>query len=148
MAFDSIEFKRIDHSLPSKLWEMARTENEISKIIVNMAYDIHTKLGPGLLESVYEEVMAHELNKMLIPFYRQKWIPISWKGEELGRGFRADLIVDRRVIVEIKSVTRIEPVFKKQILTYLKLTNLHLGLLINFNEELIKNGISRVVNNL
>lgn len=127
---------------------MARTENEISKIIVNMAYDIHTKLGPGLLESVYEEVMAHELNKLQIPFYRQKWIPISWKGEELGRGFRADLIVDRRVIVEIKSVTRIEPVFKKQILTYLKLTNLHLGLLINFNEELIKNGISRVVNNL
>jgi len=138
----------IDHSLPSKLWHMERTENELSKIIVNIAYEIHTKLGPGLLESVYEEVMAHELNELLIPFYRQKWIPISWKGEELGRGFRADLIVDRKVIVEIKSVSKIEPVFKKQILTYLKLTNLKLGLLINFNEELIKHGISRVVNNL
>ena len=124
------------------------TENEIAKIIVNTSYNIHVKLGPGLLESVYEEILCYELKKQNIVVERQKAIPVVWKEKKMEIGFRADLIVENKVIVELKSVERIAPVHPKQLLTYLKITNLKLGLLINFNEKLIKDGITRIVNNL
>lgn len=123
-------------------------ENEISKIIVNTAYEIHVKFGPGLLESVYEEVMFYELNAYGFKVERQKAIPVVWANLKMPLGFRADLIINNKVIIELKSVEAIAPVHPKQLLTYLKLTGLKLGLLINFNEALIKNGITRIVNNL
>lgn len=124
------------------------TENELSKIIVNAAFKIHTMLGPGLLESVYEAVMSHELKKSGLSVVNQQAIPVVYEDVQLEIGFRADLIVEDKVIVEIKSVETVLPVHKKQLRTYLILTGKHLGLLINFNVELIKNGITRVVNNL
>ncbi|MDD3702657.1 MAG: GxxExxY protein [Victivallaceae bacterium] len=124
------------------------TENEISKIIVNTAYDIHVQLGPGLLESVYEEIMFFELTKQGLNVEKQKAIPVIWDDLKMELGFRADLIIENKVIVELKSVEAIAPVHPKQLLTYLKITGLKLGLLINFNEKLIKNGITRIVNNL
>ena len=124
------------------------SENEIASIIVNSSYQIHVKLGPGLLESVYEEVLYYELKKQELNVERQKSLPVVWDGVKLNLGFRTDLIVENKVIVEIKSVEEIHPVHPKQLLTYLKLTNLKLGLLINFNSPLIKTGISRIVNNL
>ena len=124
------------------------TENEISKIVVNTAYDIHVNLGPGLLESVYEEIMFYELVRQGLKVEKQKTIPVIWDNMKMELGFRADLIVENKVIVELKSVEAIAPVHPKQLLTYLKITGLKLGLLINFNEKLIKNGITRIVNNL
>ena len=124
------------------------TENEISKIIVNSCYQIHVKLGPGLLESVYEEILYSELIEQGLIVERQKAIPVIWKGTKMNLGFRADLIVENKVIIELKSVELIAPVHPKQLLTYLKITGLKLGLLVNFNEALIKNGITRIVNNL
>jgi GxxExxY protein len=124
------------------------TENELSKIIVDVAFKIHTKLGPGLLESVYEEIMAYELQKLGLKIDRQKAIPVVWDDNKMELGFRADLIIEKKVIIELKSVELLAPVHPKQLLTYLKITGLKLGLLINFNEALIKNGITRIVNNL
>ena len=124
------------------------TENELSKIIVNTAYEIHTKLGPGLLESVYEEIMFYELTRQGLSVERQKGIPVIWNELRMETGFRADLIIENKVILELKSVETIAQVHPKQLLTYLKLAGLKLGLLINFNEALIKNGITRIVNNL
>ncbi len=124
------------------------TENELSKIIVDVSYKIHTKLGPGLLESVYEAVLYYELTKKGLQVERQKPIPVIWEDVYLDIGFRSDLIVENKVIIEIKSVSEISNVHPKQLLTYLKITDLKLGLLINFNESLIKNGIKRIVNNL
>ncbi len=124
------------------------SENELSRIIVNTAFEIHSKLGPGLLESVYEEIMFHELTNNGLFVERQKGIPVMWNELKMELGFRADLIVENKVIIELKSVEEIAQVHPKQVLTYLKLTGLKLGLLINFNEPLIKNGITRMVNNL
>lgn len=124
------------------------TENEISKIVVDIAYKVHTKIGPGLLESVYEEIMFCEIKNYGLKVECQKAIPVFWKEKQLEIGFRADLIVENKVIIELKSVEEIAPVHYKQLLTYLKLTDLKLGLLINFNEYLIKDGIKRIVNNL
>jgi GxxExxY protein len=124
------------------------TENELSKIIVDVAYRIHTKLGPGLLESVYEEIMDYELQKLGLKVDRQKGIPVTWEEKKMEIGFRADLIIENKVIIELKSVEIIAPVHPKQLLTYLKITGIKLGLLINFNEPFIKNGITRIVNNL
>jgi GxxExxY protein len=124
------------------------SENDLSKIIVNAAYQIHTKLGPGLLESVYEKIMCYELANQGLSVEFQKGIPVIWNDVKMDIGFRADLIVENLVVVELKSVETILPVHQKQLLTYLKLTDLKLGLLINFNETLIKNGITRIVNNL
>jgi GxxExxY protein len=124
------------------------TENEIAKQIVDVAYKIHTTLGPGLLESVYEKIMAHELKKRGLHVVNQQPLPVVYEGVRLNIGFRVDLIVESKVVVEIKSVEAIAPVHKKQLLTYLRLTDKRLGLLINFNVELIKDGISRVVNGL
>ncbi|MBC8110651.1 MAG: GxxExxY protein [Verrucomicrobia bacterium] len=124
------------------------TENELSKIIVNVAFQIHTQLGPGLLESVYEEIMDYELTKQSLYVERQIGIPVIWNDIKMELGFRADLIVEKKVIIELKSIESIAPVHPKQLLTYLKLTGLKLGLLINFNETLIKTGITRIVNGL
>jgi GxxExxY protein len=124
------------------------TENELSKIIVNLCYKIHVELGPGLFESVYEEILYYELVQMGLEVSRQKRIPVIWKNMEFNLSFRADLIVENKVLIEIKSIECIAPVHQKQVLTYLRLANLKLGLLINFNEELIKNGITRIVNRL
>ncbi|RMG25111.1 MAG: GxxExxY protein [Bacteroidetes bacterium] len=124
------------------------TENEISKIIVDTCYRIHVELGPGLFESVYEEILAYELMQQGLQLVRQQAIPVVWKEVKMDLGFRADLIVENKVLIEIKSVEVIAPVHQKQVLTYLKLTGIKLGLLINFNEALIKNGITRIVNKL
>ena len=124
------------------------TENELAKQIVDIAYKIHTAFGPGLLESVYETVMAYELRKRGFRLRPQQGIPVIHGTIKMDLGFRAALIVENKVIVEIKSVEAVAPVHKKQVLTYLRLTDKRLGLLINFNVELIKNGITRVVNGL
>ncbi|MCF8131441.1 MAG: GxxExxY protein [Deltaproteobacteria bacterium] len=124
------------------------TENEIAKIVVHSAYQIHSKLGPGLLESVYEVVLAHALQKRGLKTERQVPIPIQFEGIRFDEGFRADLIVENKLIVELKSAEKTLPVHKKQLLTYLKLADMKLGLLINFGARLMKEGIFRVVNNL
>jgi GxxExxY protein len=123
-------------------------ENELSRIIVNICYKIHTTLGPGLLESVYEELLVYELKKLNINYKRQQGIPVIYEDVKMDLGFRADIIVEDKLIIEIKSVETIAPVHHKQLLTYLKITGLKLGLLVNFNEALIKTGIQRIVNNL
>ncbi len=115
---------------------------------MDVAFKIHTTFGSGLLESVYETIMAYELQKRGLRVRRQQAIPVVYENVRMDLGFRADLIVENKVVVEIKSVEAIAPVHKKQLLTYLRLTDKRLGLLINFNVELIKNGISRVVNGL
>jgi len=131
-------------------WEEEQmTENELSRIIVDCCFKIHKTLGPGLLESVYEEVLCYELiNKNSLKCDRQVGIPVIYENMKMDIGFRADIIAESKVIVELKSVENIMPVHKKQLLTYLKLTGMKLGLLVNFNVELIKNGITRIVNNL
>ena len=124
------------------------TENELSKIIVNACFQVHNELGPGLFESVYEECLYYELVHQGLKVIRQQELPVIYKSIKMEIGFRADLIVENKVIIEIKSQEAIAPVHHKQILTYLRLTNLKLGLLVNFNEALIKDGIQRIVNNL
>ena len=124
------------------------TENEIAKSIVDACYHIHTSLGPGLLESVYEVVLARELEGRGLRVQRQVAVPIVWEGQKFDEGFRADLVVQNKVIIELKSVEKIAPVHAKQLLTYLRLMDRRLGLLVNFGEALIKNGIKRVVNGL
>ena len=123
-------------------------ENDVAKQIVDVAFKIHQAYGPGLLESVYEAIMAYELKKRGLLVNRQQPIPVVHEDVRMGVGFRADLIVENKVVVEIKSIEAVSPVHKKQLLTYLRLTDKRLGLLINFNVELIKHGISRVVNGL
>ena len=124
------------------------TENEIAKIIVDVAYHVHKKLGPGLFESVYEIILAYELKKRGLKVGRQVPVAIVYDEIKFNEGFRADLIVEDKVIVELKSVEKVSPVHKKQLLTYLRLADKRLGLLINFGSELIRNGISRIVNGL
>ena len=123
-------------------------ENEVARLIVDAAYKVHTTLGPGLLESVYEEVLAYELEKRDLRVLRQEPIPLEYESVRLELAFVADLIVENLVVVELKSIEKVAPVHKKQLLTYLRLSDKRLGLLINFGEALIKNGISRVVNGL
>ena len=124
------------------------TENEISGKVVAICFDIHNKYGPGLFESVYEEIFCFELAKTKIPFTKQKGIPLVHEEIKLELGFRADIIIDNKVIVEMKSIETLAPIHFSQVLTYLKLTNLRLGLLINFNVPLFKQGIHRIVNKL
>jgi GxxExxY protein len=123
-------------------------ENQLSKIIVDCCYKIHTSLGPGLLESVYEEILAYELHKNDLRIKRQQGIKVVYEDIQMDLGFRSDIIVENKVIIEIKSVETIAPVHQKQLLTYLKITGMKLGLLVNFNEALIKHGIQRIVNGL
>ena len=124
------------------------TENAIAREVVDAAYRIHTTLGPGLLESVYDVVLLHELTRRGLNVVRQQPIPILYDGVRIDVGFRADLIVEDKVIVEIKSIELIAPVHKKQLRSYLKLADKRLGLLINFNVVLIRDGIVRIVNGL
>lgn len=124
------------------------SENEIVTEIVDSCYHIHRELGSGLLESVYEEVLFDDLIERDFFVTRQQIVPIKFRGKIYEKAFRTDLIVENKVIVELKSVEKVMPVHKKTLLTYLKLTNLKLGLLINFNEVLIKDGIKRIVNQL
>ena len=122
--------------------------NDITGAIITAAIDIHRRLGPGLLETVYRKVLAYELRKTGFDVLEEQTIQVVWDEVRLELGFRADLIVNRLVVVETKSVEAVAPVHKKQLLTYLRLTDNRVGLLINFNVELLKDGISRVVNNL
>jgi GxxExxY protein len=124
------------------------TENPIAKEIVDAAYRIHTTLGPGLLESVYDTVLAYELGRRGLRTVRQQPIPVVYEQVRIDTGFRADLIVEDKVIVEIKSVESLPPVHKKQLLTYLRLADKRLGLLINFHVPPIKDAITRIVNGL
>ena len=124
------------------------TENEIAKTIVDVAYQMHVRLGPGLLESVYQEVMVYELRQRGLHVESKVAVPIVYDELAFDKGFEADIIVEKLVIVELKSVETVHAVHEKQILTYLRLADKRLGLLINFGEALIKNGISRIVNGL
>ena len=124
------------------------SEEIIGKAILDAAFKVHSSLGPGLLESVYEAALAHELIKAGHRVERQKAIPVIYDGQQLEVGFRADLIVDALVLVQLKSVEALAAVFKKTTTTYLRLIPLRLGFLINFNEALLKNGILRVTNGL
>ncbi|MBL7826082.1 MAG: GxxExxY protein [Saprospiraceae bacterium] len=123
-------------------------ENEIARRVVNLCFQIHQTMGPGLFESVYEEILCYELHKTGLVFDRQRDIPVYWDDQKMEKGFRADLVVENKVLIELKSVAELENVHYKQVLTYLKLSRLKLGLLVNFNEALIKDGIHRVVNGL
>jgi GxxExxY protein len=121
------------------------TENQLAKIAVDIAYRIHTTLGPGLLESVYESAFAYELTKRGISFTRQEGIPVYYEDVKLDIGFRADIIMEDKLLIELKSVKDIEKVHHKTVLTYMRLTGINLALLINFNVALIKDGIYRKI---
>jgi len=121
-------------------------ENEIGSIIVDSAVDLHRNLGPGLLETVYEVTLARALERRGLAVQRQVSVPIEYQGETFNEGFRADLIVGELVIVELKSIERVTPAHKKQLLTYLRLTGLKLGYLLNFGEALMRDGITRTIN--
>ena len=121
-------------------------ENDIAKIVIDSAVTLHRELGPGLLESVYEILLAHELVSRGLYISRQVPIPITYKGIKFDEGFRADIIVENKVILELKSVESVIKAHKKQVLTYLKLTELKLGFLLNFGESLMKDGITRIIN--
>lgn len=123
-------------------------ENELSKEIINSAIAVHREMGPGLLENVYKECLFHSLVKKGFRVEKEKGIPVYFEGEKLDIGFRADLIVERQVLIELKSVEFFHGLHFAQTLTYLRLTNLKLGLLINFNVLLLKDGVKRVVNGL
>lgn len=124
------------------------TENELAAIVIEVAFQIHRKLGPGLLEGAYLALLAHLLAKRGLCVQIEQDVPIEWEGVKLEVGFRADLIINGVLIVELKSVERLAPVHSKQLLTYLRLTGLKLGLLINFGEAYLKDGIHRIVNGI
>jgi GxxExxY protein len=127
---------------------MGMTENELSKEIIGAAIEVHRHLGPGLLESAYEEALCYELELRGILVERQKCQPLDYKGKTLKTNYRIDLLIDKKVIVEIKAKEALLPIDKAQTLTYLRLGKIKLGLLINFHEPLLKDGITRIVNNL
>ena len=120
--------------------------NDLTGKIIGAAIEVHRVLGPGLLESVYEECLSHELGTAKVPYERQREIPVEYKGIKLSCGYRIDLLVAERIIVEIKSCDNILPIHEAQLLTYLKLTGLRVGLLINFNVPILREGIKRIVN--
>ena len=124
------------------------TENEIATWALDICFKIHRQYGPGLFESVYEEIFCHEWAKTGIPYKRQHGIPLVHEDIKMEVGFRADVILDDKVIIEIKSIEALADIHFKQVLTYLKLTNLKLGLIVNFNVVLLKDGIKRVANNI
>ncbi len=124
------------------------SENDISRMVVDTCFRIHKQYGPGLFEVVYEEIFCYEWSKTGIIFERQKPIPLIHEEVRMEAGFRADIIIDNKVVVELKSIEALAPVHYKQVQTYLKLTGCKLGILVNFNVNLIKDGIHRIVNNL
>ncbi len=123
-------------------------ENEVSELVIGRAIEVHRQLGPGLLESVYEEVLCHELSEASLHLERQQSVPIKYKGVLLGTPLRLDLIVEEKIIVEIKAMTDVSLVDRQQLLTYLRLRDVHLGLLINFNVPKLVDGVHRIVNRL
>jgi len=123
-------------------------ENQIGTVVVDVAVAVHRELGPGLLESVYEVILAHELRERGLQVERQVAIPIGYRGIQFDEGFRADIMVEDKVILELKSVECVNNAHRKQLLTYLKLTGMKLGYLLNFGEALMKQGITRTVNGL
>jgi GxxExxY protein len=123
-------------------------ENEIAKIVVDAAFKIHTRLGPGLLESAYQTFLVYELKKRGLLVESEVAMPIQYDGICVDLGYRADLLVEKTVIVELKSIEKVSDIHKKQLLTYLRLSDLRLGLLINFSVPLIKDGITRIANGL
>jgi GxxExxY protein len=123
-------------------------ENEISSRIICAAVEVHRTLGPGLLETAYEECLCHELSLRGVAFDRQKVLPVFYKGKLLDCSYRLDVVVEGKVVLELKSVTRFEPIHDAQLLTYLKLSELKLGLLLNFNVSLMRDGVKRIVNGL
>ncbi len=124
------------------------TENEISKIVIGAAIEIHRHLGPGLLESAYQECLCYELRQMGLTFQREKPMPIVYKDIKLDHGYRMDVLVETKVVVELKTVDFFTDAHSAQVLTYLRLGNFKLGLLLNFHEKLLKNGVKRIVNGL
>jgi GxxExxY protein len=122
------------------------TENELSSIIIGAAIEVHNALGPGLLESVYEECLIQELKMIGLEVKEQVVLPITYKGTQIQSKLKVDLIVQDKVIVELKAVQELSPIHAAQLLTYLKISNQRLGLLINFNELKIKNGLRRIIN--
>lgn len=123
-----------------------RRENELSKIVLDICFRIHKLYGPGLFESVYEEIFCFEIGKEDVLFERQKPIPLIHETIKLEAGFRADIILEKKLLVEFKSVEKLADIHYKQVQTYLKLSNLKLGLLINFNVVYLKEGIKRIIN--
>ena len=124
------------------------TENELSRLALNICFGIHKQYGPGLFESVYEEIFCHEWEKTGVLFSRQKGSPVIHENRRMNVGFRADVILDGKLLLEIKSVEALADIHFKQVVTYLKLSGIKLGLLINFNEVMLKNGIRRIVNGM
>lgn len=124
------------------------TENELSYKIIGAALEVHRNLGVGLLESTYELALTYELRQLGLKVKQQVALPLRYKEETIENAYKIDMVIENKVIVEVKSVAEIHPIFQAQLLTYLKLTNLKLGLLINFNTLLIRDGIHRVVNKL
>ena len=122
--------------------------NELSSKIIGAAIEVHKALGPGLLESAYEECLCHEFGLRGLSNERQKPLPVIYKGVELDCGYRLDIVVENAIILELKSCEKIEPIHKAQLLTYLKLSGLKLGLILNFNVALMRDGIVRIVNEL
>jgi GxxExxY protein len=122
------------------------TENELAKIVVDLCFKVHIELGPGLLESIYEAALCYELDQAGIAYKRQYSIPVIYKGVPLGLGFRADLIVEGKLLIEIKAIERLDRIHHKIVITYLKLTGIKLGILVNFNVTLLKEGICRKIN--
>ena len=125
------------------MYNLTRDEEFLSKEIVDCAYKVHKQLGPGLLEKIYERCFCYELDKKEIPYQRQLKIPIIYDGLEFDEGLQLDVLVAETIICEFKAVDKINPVWQAQILSHLKLTNLHVGFLINFNNAIIKDGIRR-----
>jgi GxxExxY protein len=123
-------------------------ENELSNLIIGAAINVHREIGPGLFESVYEECLCVELSRLKLKFERQKKIDLVYNGENMGLAFKADILVEGCVLIELKSVEKLHDIHFTQTYSYIKLLNLKLGLLINFNESLLKNGIKRVVNKI
>jgi GxxExxY protein len=126
--------------------EVMMNMNQLSSKILGAAIEVHKTLGPGLLESAYEECLCHELSIQGLLFEKQKPLSIDYKGKKLDCGYRLDIVVERAVIIELKSCEKIEPIHKAQLLTYLKLSGLNLGLILNFNVPLMRDGIVRIVN--
>lgn len=127
---------------------MVREEDVLSRAVIGAAIEVHTQLGPGLLESAYEECLAYEMSVRHIPFERQKELPVIYKGVQVDCGFRLDFLVGKLLVVELKAVDQLAPIHDAQVLTYLKLTGCKLGLLLNFNATRLRNGIKRIVLNL
>jgi GxxExxY protein len=126
--------------------EVMMNMNQLSSKIIGAAIEVHKTLGPGLLESAYEECLCHELSIQGLLFEKQKPLSIDYKGKKLDCGYRLDIVVEKAIIIELKSCEKIEPIHKAQLLTYLKLSGLNLGLILNFNVPLMRDGIVRIVN--